>query len=50
MSRSSIFECVAILDLLNKEGKLSREGFQNFLSNANELSVVLYSMIKKLSD
>ena len=49
IARSSIFECVAILDILKDEGKLSIELYNSFYSNAEELSKIIFSMIKNLS-
>lgn len=49
IARSSIFECVAILDILKDEGTLEIERFQSFYSNAEELSKIMFAMIKNLS-
>jgi four helix bundle protein len=49
ISRSSIFECVAILDILKDENSIELELFQNFHQKADELSRILYAMIKNLS-
>ena len=48
-ARASIFECVAVLDILKDEGKLTVSDFEDMLKDADELSRVLYSMIKNLS-
>ncbi len=50
ISRSSIFECVAILDILKDENSIELELFQNFHQKADELSRILYAMIKNLSN
>ncbi len=49
ISRASVFECVAVLDILCDEGLLTKETFQNLSEKAEELSKILYSMIKNLS-
>jgi len=48
ISRGSVFECVAILDILKDEGKLQTEHFKSFYSKAEELSKMLYAMINSL--
>jgi len=48
-SRASVFECVAILDILSDEEKISKEKFEQMLEDADELSRVLFAMIKNLS-
>lgn len=50
IARSSIFECVAILDVLKDENALSEGDFQSFYSNAEELSKIIFAMIKNLSN
>ena len=49
ITRSSVFECVAILDVLEDNNILSKEEFDNLENQADELSRMLYSMIKNLS-
>lgn len=49
ISRSSIFECVALLDILKDEGYLDNEGFEKFYILAEEISKILFTMIKNLS-
>ena len=49
IARSSIFECVAILDVLQDENIITLEEFQSYQSQADELSRMLFSMIKNLS-
>lgn len=44
-----MFECVAVLDILCDEGKLSNEELADLMGKADELSRILYSMIKNLS-
>ena len=48
-SRGSVFECVAVLDILCEQGTISKDEFKLFLSKADELSRILYAMIKNLS-
>ncbi len=50
IARGSVFECVAILDLLVEEGIIKKEQFSLLYNNAEELSKMLFSMIKKLSN
>lgn len=49
ISRSSVFECVAILDILKDEDAIAMPLFQSFHQKADELSRILYAMIKNLS-
>jgi four helix bundle protein len=48
-SRASVFECVAILDMLHDSEAIKKELFDNYLLKADELSRILYAMIKNLS-
>tara|TARA_R110000868_G_scaffold235087_1_gene488821 strand:- start:291 stop:635 length:345 start_codon:yes stop_codon:yes gene_type:complete len=48
-SRASVFECVAILDILSDSNKISKEELEALMSKADELSRILYAMIKNLS-
>jgi len=49
ITRSSVFECVAILDVLKNNHVLSQEEFEKLEIMADELSRILYTMIKNLS-
>ena len=49
ISRSSIFECVAILDVLKDENMLNKNHYDQFYSEAEELSKILFAMIKNLT-
>ena len=49
IARASTFECVAVLDVLCDEGELMRSQFESFGKSADELSRILYAMIKNLS-
>jgi four helix bundle protein len=48
IARSSIFECVAILDVLKDESTIEENAFQGFYNRAEELSKMLFTMIKNL--
>lgn len=47
-ARASVFECVAILDILSDENSISEGELENLMKNADELSRILYVMIKNL--
>jgi four helix bundle protein len=49
ISRSSIFECIAILDVLKDEMVLDENQFKLFYFQAEEISKMLFAMIKNLS-
>ena len=48
ISRGSAFECVAIFDHLKDIGSLSNEAFTYFYNDLDELSRMLFAMIKSL--
>ena len=48
IARSSVFECVAIFDILNDQNQMTPEEFLKFTSLADELSRMLYRMIDNL--
>ncbi len=48
IARGSVFECVAICDILLKEGGLSVNEYKNYYALCEELSKMLYGMILKL--
>ena len=48
-ARSSVFECVAIIDILHEDGIVSQETTGCYVKKADELSRILYTMIKHLS-
>jgi four helix bundle protein len=48
VARSSIFECVAIMDVLKDESILEENMFRGFYNQAEELSKILFTMIKNL--
>ena len=47
-ARASVFECVAVLDILSDENSISEEELEMLMKNADELSRILYVMIKNL--
>jgi four helix bundle protein len=49
ISRGSVFESVAILDILFDQELIDEKAFNFYLIKADELSRILYSMIKNLS-
>jgi four helix bundle protein len=48
-SRGSVFECVAVLDILCEQETINKDEFKTYVSKADELSRILYTMIKNLS-
>ncbi|NJM16471.1 MAG: four helix bundle protein [Bacteroidales bacterium] len=48
IARSPVFECVAILDVLKDEGELDNNKFRSFYDGAEELSKIIFAIIKKL--
>ncbi len=48
ISRGSVFECAAIFDYLKDIVNLEQDQFRSFYSELEELSKMLYSMIKSL--
>ena len=48
ISRSSIFECIAILDVLNDEGMIDQKTFFDLYNQGEELSKILFAMITNL--
>lgn len=49
VSRGSVFECAAILDILHDSQVINEDTFNSFLKKSDELSRILYTMIKNLS-
>lgn len=49
ISRGSAFECVAVFDFLRDIGKLSEDEYVTFYNDLEELSKMLFSMIRNLS-
>ncbi len=48
ISRSSVFECVAICDILKDKSKLNIKEYSTLYQKAEELSKMLYALIRKL--
>jgi four helix bundle protein len=48
-ARASVFECIAALDILCDEGKLTKIELEDLMKKADELSRMLYAMIRNLS-
>ncbi len=48
IARASVFECVAVIDILNDQKKVNEVDFDKFINNADELSRILFAMIKNL--
>jgi four helix bundle protein len=48
IARASVFECVAIIDIMQTEQKLNKDQYNNLLSLANEISKMLFTMIQNL--
>jgi len=48
ISRSSVFECIAILDVLKDESIVEENTFRRFYNQGEELSKILFAMIKNL--
>ena len=49
ISRGSAFECVAILDYLHDTSEVESGQFQSFYKSLEEISKMLYAMIKGLT-
>lgn len=49
ISRGSVFECVAIFDYLKDIGSISKEEFEQFYAELEELSKMLFGLIKQSS-
>jgi four helix bundle protein len=48
IARGSVFECVAVFDILRDSGQLSTEEFAVLYSTAEEMSKMLFAMIRNL--
>ena len=49
IARGSIFECVAIFDFMKDEDLLAADLYNNLYANSEEMSKMIYAMIKNLS-
>lgn len=50
ISRGSVFECVAILDMLKDDDQLTIDQFTSLYSQAEEISKMLFAMIRNLEN
>ena len=48
IARGSVFECVAILELLATNNEISKEEYEKFYSALEDISKMLFGLIKKL--
>jgi four helix bundle protein len=48
IARSSVFECVAILDILSDQGVIEPHLFRSLYQDAEELSKILFALIHNL--
>lgn len=48
ISRASIYECVAILDILKRTKAVSKEKYDSMVALAEEISRILFTMIRNL--
>ena len=49
IARGSAFECVAIFDILRERKNISSDKYSDFYKKSEELSMMLFAMIKHLS-
>ncbi len=49
IARASLFECIAVLDILSDDDVISEGELLKLMNNADELSRILFAMIKNLS-
>ncbi|MEJ2479002.1 MAG: four helix bundle protein [Acidihalobacter sp.] len=49
IARGSAFECVAIFDYLSEQKVINQESFKEFYAMLEEISKMLYVLIKTLS-
>ena len=49
IARASVFECVAVVDILNDDDLITNEEYESIALLADELSRILYAMIKNLT-
>jgi four helix bundle protein len=48
ISRGSAFECAAILEYLFEVAEISKDAYSNYLKNLEEISKMLYGLIRGL--
>ena len=49
IARGSVYECIAILDLMKDQQQIEGDCFRNFFTMGEEISRMLYSLIKRYS-
>ncbi len=49
IARGSAFECAAIFDILKERKNINTDTYNDFYENTEELSMMLFAMIKRLS-
>lgn len=49
IARGSVFECVAIVDILQMEESIDQNTYTILLDTADEISKLLYAMVRNLS-
>lgn len=49
ISRASLYECIAIIDILYDESKISTEIYQSLLKQGEDISRILYKMIQNMN-
>jgi four helix bundle protein len=50
ISRGSVFECVAILEFLLDNNVIKKEDYKKYFSNLEEISKMLFALIRKLDN
>jgi len=50
IARASVIECVAVIDVMQDDVKIDKETYQRNLQLADEISRMLYTMIKNLTE
>lgn len=48
ISRASLFECIAVLDILKDSDNITEDEFLGFAKQGDELSRILFAMIRNL--
>ncbi len=46
----TVFECVAVFDILHDQEIITKQEFENLIGQADELSRMMYAMIKNLAN
>ena len=48
VARGSAFECAAIIEYLNEVSEIGKDEYRNYLNNLDEISKMLYGLIRGL--